>query len=279
MVEAVNVDEAAKLLIDAAIEPIRAELATLREAVHQRREERETERQDTADKIARIDDYVHSVVKQRNQEIADRPTAADVDTRITAAITTATATFSAAITGAIGPLTSEMTGLREAVGVRLSDRADGLQRHDRELDMLNGRVRDLERQALQHMEYIADLRRTLHGDVNAKDNHPSVFGELIKIGELITRNDASLRRHIQEESLLAETRMSAIERRLTPVEEYINRQVAAENARAERRRKLKEAATAVVKNSPLWVKVLAGLGMGSGVALALAELLRSTVGL
>lgn len=275
-----SVNEETKKLIDQALSPVMASIEELRSSINSRRDEHEIERIEIADDISEIRKYVEQIKSQRDKEIADlRHNVTDVDAKIGASINSATATFASALASAISPLTLEMATISGQVRIRLSDRDEGQQRHERELEVLRTNFRNIEQHILHHMEYIADIRRTLHGDANAKDNAPSVFGALQKIENLIIHNDQSLRKHIHEEGVLTETRMIAIERRLTPLEEYINRQVKSDIERAERRRKFKEAAFSVVKNSPMWVKIAATIGGGSGLFLVFYEFVRQQLGL
>jgi hypothetical protein len=277
-----NVDEATKQAIAEALQPIvdaQSRHDTALTTLSDRLDERGKERAAEHERFMQRFDSLDSVKVKRDTQIAERPTHDEVAALITRAITTMTMNVDAAITKAINPLILELAGVNRAVNVRLGDRDEGLQRHEREIEGLATRVANVEQQMIRHMEYIADVRRALYGDSGAKDGAPNVFGELSKIERLLMANDASLRKFVAAESELSETRLLGIEKRLTPIEDYIKRQIESETARAERRRKFREAVFAVGKNSPLWLKIVGVVSVGSGIGATLAELIRAVLGL
>jgi hypothetical protein len=274
-----DVDQSTRDFIDAALSPITAAVEELRNAVNHRRDERTLERAETARDIAAIREYVETVKAQRDKEMSERPTVADVDGKIAAAIERATATFATAITSAISPLTLEMATISGQVRVRLSDRDSAIERHEAMNARLDTRMGTVEHQGILTRQLLTDISRDLYGDAAVVDGPPSVFGELREIRQLLVERENAWRQKLADDGLLVDARIRALENQLSPVKVYIEERIRDEALRAERRRRMKEAVVKFVVKSPLWFKLGGILITGGGGLALLWDILSRTFGL
>ena len=263
--------------LEEELRQLKIAVGQLTETVTHRREERESERQQTAQDIAGIREYVEGVKTQRDREIAERPTRTELKQLFLRNDEAMALRFAKIVDAGVKANLKPFEGLPDDVR-RMQGMVEGwgtyrsaeinnlnsgllqlrayvdqqLQRHHDDDVSLSHALRDLG-------STVTDLRHVIHGDPTEKDGQPSLFAELRSFGQLIADRDAALRKKIDDDGAAVDLRMEALERRLTPIEQYIQRQIDSEAARAERRRKIKEAAVALIKNSPTWFK--AGLGI------------------